>query len=108
CGSTGSSTAPHLHFAMKKDGVFIDPESLNLDGLRVLPKAFRVEFDEVRSKYDPVLDQVPLPEPLVAEVEPPTAVSADNVESADATPGASAENGMMQDDPPAGAAANVS
>ena len=61
CGSTGSSTAPHLHFSIKKDGVFIDPESLNLDGLRVLPKSYRVEFEKVQAKYDPILNEVPLP-----------------------------------------------
>ncbi len=64
CGTTGSSTGPHLHFSMKKDDRFIDAESLNLDGLRVLPKAYREEFAAVRSKYDPILDAIPLPAPL--------------------------------------------
>lgn len=64
CGSTGSSTGPHLHFSMKKDDRFIDAESLNLDGLRVLPKTYREEFAQVRSKYDPILDAIPLPDPL--------------------------------------------
>lgn len=64
CGNTGSSTAPHLHFSMKKDGKFIDPESLNLDGLRVLPKDHRPEFALIRQKYDPILDQIPTPAPL--------------------------------------------
>ena len=27
-GATGEVTAPHLHFAIKKDGKFIDPEPL--------------------------------------------------------------------------------
>jgi murein DD-endopeptidase MepM/ murein hydrolase activator NlpD len=67
CGSTGSSTAPHLHFSMKKDGAFIDPESLNLDGLRVLPKSHRPEFALVMEKYDPILDKIPLPELVTSE-----------------------------------------
>lgn len=66
CGSTGRSTGPHLHFTMKKDGVFIDPESLNLDGMRVISKAHREAFAEVRAKYDPILDAIPLPEPIAA------------------------------------------
>jgi murein DD-endopeptidase MepM/ murein hydrolase activator NlpD len=100
CGNTGSSTAPHLHFSMKKDGVFIDPESLNLDGLRVLPKAFRAEFEEVQSKYDPILDQIPLPEPLpLAEVTPVVSTPEQPAEVL-------AANGMMPDEPvPATAAA---
>lgn len=76
CGNTGSSTAPHLHFSMKKDGVFIDPESLNLDGLRVLPKEFRPEFELIRQKYDPILDQIPPPAPLAANVDPAEATGA--------------------------------
>ncbi len=70
CGSTGRSTGPHLHFTMKKDGAFIDPESLNLDGMRVLAKSHRPAFAEVRAKYDPILDAIPLPE--IRETPQPT------------------------------------
>lgn len=75
-GSTGRSTGPHLHFSAKRDGHFIDAESLNLDGMRVLPQELRPGFDEVRAKYDALLDAVPLPDapaPQRAAVEAPAA-----------------------------------
>lgn len=67
-GSTGRSTGPHLHFSAKRGGRFIDPESLNLDGLTRIPPADRATFTVLRQRYDQVLDGLAAPPAAPAPV----------------------------------------
>jgi murein DD-endopeptidase MepM/ murein hydrolase activator NlpD len=75
-GTTGRSTGPHLHFSAKKDGKFIDAESLGLDQLTTMPKDELALFHKVKQKYDVLLDEIPLPPPI-AGAAPAAASSAD-------------------------------
>ncbi len=71
-GTTGRSTGAHLHFFAKRNGVFFDAETLQLDGERPLPGADRAGFLAAKAELDKRLEAIPLPEPP-AELPKPAA-----------------------------------
>jgi murein DD-endopeptidase MepM/ murein hydrolase activator NlpD len=58
-GTTGLSTAPHLDYRTMRDGVFVNPLTIQPPPPQPLSAALRPAFDDVRMRAIALLDAVP-------------------------------------------------
>jgi murein DD-endopeptidase MepM/ murein hydrolase activator NlpD len=59
-GSTGLSTGPHLHYAIEKDGHYVNPLDQNLGVHHQVSPRLRQLFDHFKSEYLAALERLPL------------------------------------------------